>query len=217
MEIDDKLINLKNCEILIIDDTPENLKLLVSILRDQGYKVRPVPSGNMALKVINNFKPDLVLLDINMPGFNGYETCEKFKQIPDMQEVPVIFLSAMHETIDKLKAFRVGGIDYITKPYQVEEVLARVKTHLQLYLFQKKLESTNEFLEKEVKKRTDELIAMYKARKTLEAELKVASEIQRSMVPSERLFYSKKSDLNIFGEKQNLRKKSMAIFLTILM
>jgi phosphoserine phosphatase RsbU/P len=193
-------------EILIVDDTPENLRLLVKILQEQKYKVRPVPSGNMALKVVENFCPDLILLDINMPGLNGYETCIEFKKNPLLKEIPVVFLSAMNETIDKLKAFKVGGIDYITKPYQVEEVLVRVETHLKLSSLQQKLEKTNEYLEEEVKSRTEELIKMYEAKKDFELELKVASEIQQSMAPSGRLLYSKNNKLQIYGESYSAKK-----------
>ena len=198
--------SLEGKEILVVDDTPENLRLLVKILHDKKYKVRPVPTGNMALKVVENFSPDLVLLDINMPGLNGYETCVEFKKNQKLKEVPIIFLSAMNETIDKLKAFEVGGVDYITKPYQVEEVLVRVETHLKLSLLQQKLEKTNEFLEEEVKSRTEELIKMYEAKKDFELELKIASEIQKSMAPSGRLLYSKDNKLQIYGESCSAKK-----------
>jgi phosphoserine phosphatase RsbU/P len=197
---------LKGKDILVIDDTPENLRLLVKILQKQEYKVRPVPSGNMALKVVENFQPDLILLDINMPGLNGYETCIEFKKNAKLKEVPVVFLSAMNETIDKLKAFKVGGIDYITKPYQVEEVLVRVKTHLNLYLLQQKLEKTNEYLETEVKIRTEELIKMYEAKRKFEMELKIAAEIQQSMVPNGRLLHSKNNRMQIYGESHSAKK-----------
>ena len=198
--------SLEGKEILIVDDTPENLRLLVKILQKQKYKVRPVPSGNMALKVVENFHPDLILLDINMPGLNGYETCIEFKKHTELKEVPIVFLSAMNETIDKLKAFEVGGVDYITKPYQVEEVLVRVETHLKLYLFQQKLEKTNEYLEEEVKSRTEELIKMYEAKKSFEIELKIAAEIQRSMIPNGKLLHSENSKIQIYGESYSAKK-----------
>ena len=126
--------NLKQAlaEILIVDDTPANLQLLSGMLREQGYKVRPVPSGKLALQVAQIEPPDLILLDILMPEMNGYEVCEKLKADERLKEIPVIFISALSETMDKVKAFSVGGVDYVTKPFQFEEVHARVRTHLEL-------------------------------------------------------------------------------------
>lgn len=117
--------------ILVIDDQPENLRLLVNMLTDKGYKVRATPSGKRALKDIHKAPPDLILLDSMMPEMNGYEVCEKLKADARTKEIPVIFiLSGLNEELDKVKAFAVGGIDYITKPFFEEEVLVRVKTHL---------------------------------------------------------------------------------------
>lgn len=119
-------------EILLVDDTPANLQLLTGMLKEQGYKVRPVPSGKLALQVAQIEPPDLILLDILMPEMNGYEVCEKLKADDRLKEIPVIFISALSETIDKVKAFSIGGVDYVTKPFQFEEVHARVRTHLEL-------------------------------------------------------------------------------------
>ena len=138
--------------ILAIDDLPENLRLLVNILKDQGYKVRATPSGKIAIKGIHKAPPDLILLDIMMPEMNGYEVCEILKADERTRDIPVIFLSAMNEVLDKVKAFAVGGIDYITKPFQEEEVLARVKTHLENSLLQKKIAAKNEELTKTLQK-----------------------------------------------------------------
>lgn len=118
--------------ILAVDDTPENLKVLAGMLRDKGYEVRPVTSGKSALQAIKSQPPDLILLDINMPEMNGYEVCEKIKSEPMLKDIPVIFISALTETLDKVRAFSVGGVDYITKPFQFEEVNARVETHINL-------------------------------------------------------------------------------------
>ncbi|MEB3827090.1 hybrid sensor histidine kinase/response regulator [Phormidium sp. CCY1219] len=133
-------------DILVVDDTPANLRLLVGILSDRGYKVRPTPNGKLALSAVQLSPPDLVLLDINMPQMDGYEVCEKLKSDPTTRDIPVIFISALSDTLDKVKAFSVGGIDYITKPFQVEEVLARVQTHLENRLLQKSLQAKNEEL-----------------------------------------------------------------------
>ena len=118
--------------ILIVDDTPANLLLLVRMLTQRGYKPRTVLSGKLALEAARAEPPDLILLDIAMPEMNGYEVCEQLKADEALKEIPVIFISALHETLDKVKAFRVGGVDYVTKPFQFEEVFARVQTHLQL-------------------------------------------------------------------------------------
>lgn len=118
--------------ILIVDDTPANLLLLVRMLMERGYKPRTVLSGKLALQAARTEPPDLILLDIAMPEMNGYEVCEQLKADAALKDIPVIFISALNETIDKVKAFSVGGVDYVTKPFQFEEVYARVQTHLQL-------------------------------------------------------------------------------------
>ena len=134
--------------ILAIDDTPANLRLLVGILTEQGYKVRAVPSGKLALAGIRQSPPDLILLDIMMPEMDGYEVCSQLKADEKTRDIPVIFISAINEVLDKVKAFAVGGVDYIAKPFQVEEVLARVETHLALQKLQNNLQYKNEELTK---------------------------------------------------------------------
>lgn len=121
-----------SANILIVDDTVENLQVLGDMLRRQGYKVRPAPSGRLALQACAAQHPDLILLDINMPGMNGYEVCVALKQNESTRDIPVIFISALHETLDKVQAFLSGGVDYIEKPFHIEEVAARVATHLAL-------------------------------------------------------------------------------------
>jgi len=118
--------------ILIVDDTPANLLLLERMLSARGFKTQTVLSGKLALQAARAEPPDLILLDIAMPEMNGYEVCEQFKADAALKEIPVIFISALTDTLDKVKAFRVGGVDYVTKPFQFEEVFARVQTHLQL-------------------------------------------------------------------------------------
>lgn len=119
-------------DILIVDDTPANLKVLTTMLKDNGYRVRPAISGPIALKAVQSAPPDLILLDIMMPGMDGYEVCAVLKGAAATQDIPVIFISALDETWDKVKAFKAGAVDYITKPFQIEEVLARIHTHLVL-------------------------------------------------------------------------------------
>lgn len=141
MNITDTEISRGN--ILIVDDTPENLHLLFRTLSEQGYEVRGVVSGAMALRVIQLAPPDLLLLDVKMPEMNGYQVCQSLKADDQSAGIPVIFISAMDETIDKVKAFAVGGADYITKPFQVEEVLARVEHQITITRLQKQLEAQN--------------------------------------------------------------------------
>ncbi|MDJ1184750.1 response regulator [Roseofilum sp. BLCC_M143] len=134
-------------DILVVDDTPENLRLLVKILREKSYKVRPVPNGQLALSAIAASPPDLVLLDVMMPGMNGYQVCEILKSQPHTQSIPIVFITAMNEVLDKVKGFSLGAVDYIIKPFEIEEVLVRVHTHLENSLLQKRLQEKNIELE----------------------------------------------------------------------
>jgi DNA-binding response OmpR family regulator len=118
--------------IMIVDDNPANLKLLEDMLRQQGYETRLFPLGRLALAAADKEPPDLILLDINMPEMNGYEVCERLKSSARLAEIPVIFISALNAVEDTVKGFQAGGVDYITKPFQLEEVQARVETHLKL-------------------------------------------------------------------------------------
>lgn len=119
--------------IMVVDDQPANLKLLEDLLAHQGYSVKSFPRGRLALEAAARSIPDLILLDIEMPEMNGFEVCQRLKTDERLAAIPVLFLSALQETDDKLNAFRSGGVDYITKPFQLEEVRARVETHLQLH------------------------------------------------------------------------------------
>lgn len=119
-------------KIMVVDDTVANLKLLEEMLGKQGYVVRSFPRGRLALAAASREQPDLVLLDIQMPEMDGFEVCERFKADPLLAPIPIIFISAQHETMDKVRAFALGGVDYVTKPFQFAEVDARVRTHLEL-------------------------------------------------------------------------------------
>src|SRR5436190_8163936 len=155
--------------ILIVDDTPANLQVLAGMLKDGGYKVRPVPSGKLALLAAKREPPDLILLDINMPEMNGYEVCEQLKADELLAGIPVIFISALTDQLDKVKAFATGGLDYITKPFQMEELHARVETHLKLHCLQVELEDAN-----------NRLAA---ANSRMSRDLKAAAKIQESFLP----------------------------------
>lgn len=143
--------------IMIVDDTPQNLKLLAELLKEQGYHVRPLPSGEKALRAAEAEPPDLILLDINMPVMDGFEVCKKLKENEQLRDVPVIFISALNDTQDKVFAFNAGGQDYITKPFQFDEVLVRVKTHLRIERLQRELAWHNRELEERVDEQVKEI------------------------------------------------------------
>ena len=155
--------------ILVVDDTPANLQVLAGMLKDRGYKVRPVPSGKLALLAARRDPPDLILLDINMPEMNGYEVCEHLKADDNLKGIPVIFISALTEQLDKVKAFAIGGVDYLTKPFQMEELHARIETHLKLRRLQIELEEYSRHLEL--------------ARERLKLDLEFARGVQRGFLP----------------------------------
>jgi response regulator RpfG family c-di-GMP phosphodiesterase len=132
-------ITLDGSTILIVDDNPNNLRVLGAMLEQAGFQTRLADNGNIALRSASFSPPDLILLDIRMPGMDGYELCRRLKTNELTHEIPIIFISALQEPADKITAFRAGGVDYITKPFQVDEVLARVHTHLQLSHMQRQL------------------------------------------------------------------------------
>ncbi len=142
---------------MVVDDNPSNLVLLEDMLGQKGHVVRSFPGGAMALVAAANQPPDLILLDINMPELSGYQVCEQLKADSSLAAIPVIFLSALGETEDKVKAFRSGGVDYISKPFQFDEVYARVETQLKLHSLQRALKAQNQHLEEAVVARTREL------------------------------------------------------------
>ena len=147
----------KTEDILIVDDTPDNLHLLSRMLTRQGYNVRKALNGSMALTAAQTVAPDLILLDIMMPEMDGYEVCQHLKANATTAEIPVIFLSALDDVLDKVKGFQVGGVDYITKPFQFEEVLARVQNQLALRAAELEVRILNAELEARVKERTQQL------------------------------------------------------------
>ena len=153
--------------VLIVDDTPENLRLLVGIFEGKSYSVRPVRDGQSALKSALSHPPDVILLDILMPAPNGYEVCRKLKADDRTKDIPVIFISALNEVFDKVKAFSLGGVDYITKPFQAEEVLARVETHLTNHQLRRQLAEQNRRLKHELSARAQLEDALQKSRSLL--------------------------------------------------
>lgn len=166
--------------ILVVDDKPDNLRLLSNILIAEGYKVRKVLNGRLALDAAKLDPPDLILLDIMMPDPDGYQVCQALKENAITQEIPIIFLSALNTVADKVKAFTMGGVDYITKPFQQEEVLARVKTHLQIRHLNVSLQAQNLRLAEEVQQRQQVEAELTKT-------LRELRETQAQMVMKEKL------------------------------
>lgn len=150
-------VNTSAGMILIVDDLPDNLRVLSATLAEQGYGVRCAKNGAMALRGAMAAPPDLILLDVKMPDLDGYQVCQQLKAAPATCDIPVIFMSALDDVLDKVKAFEVGGVDYITKPFQVEEVLARIKSQLALQAAKAEISQLNAELEQRVQRRTAQL------------------------------------------------------------
>lgn len=144
-------------KILIVDDQQENILMIGSLLRQNGFDVDMARSGKEALEMVSKVKPDIILLDIMMPEMDGFETCIRLKKDPSTQNIPVIFLSGLSETLNKVHGFSIGAVDYVTKPIEVDELLARINTHLTIQSLTAKLERANKELEKKVRMRTREL------------------------------------------------------------
>ena len=150
--------------IMVVDDVPANLKLLMEILSGYGYEIRPAPSGEVALRSVEAEAPDMILLDVRMPEMDGYEVCRRLKSDEKYRSIPVIFISALDETEDKVKGFEAGGVDYITKPFQPSEVLKRIETHLSIQRMRLRLEKQNHQLQQEIaeRRRTEEELMRHK-------------------------------------------------------
>ena len=178
-------------QITVVDDKPENLDLLANLLEDVGYEVSPFPQGKIALDGIAYDPPDLILLDIQMPDMNGYEVCQHLKSNETTRNIPVIFVSAFNETFDKVKAFEVGGVDYISKPFQAEEVLARVATHLEMFQIKRKLEAVNVLQAEELAAKNIQLVqlnqSLEEANLDLQSNFKVLQDTQLKLVQTEKM------------------------------
>ena len=148
--------NLSNCKILLVDDVKTNIDLLVNALKDK-YRLRVALDGNKAIEYAKISRVDLILLDIVMPKMNGFEVCKILKEDQSTSEIPIIFITGMDDLKDKTRGFEIGAVDYITKPFDITEVKARVKTHLNLKISQETLRNQNIILDEKVKERTKEL------------------------------------------------------------
>ena len=150
-------IDLQGCKLLVVDDVPANLDVLIHALEDQSYDILVATSGEAALQVARRSRPDLILLDVMMPGLNGYQTCRRLKEDEGLAPVPVIYLTARDDLEGLIEGFEAGGLDYVTKPFKKEEVLARVRTHLERALLARRLAELNASLEDKVRERTAQL------------------------------------------------------------
>jgi diguanylate cyclase (GGDEF)-like protein/PAS domain S-box-containing protein len=164
-------------EVLIVEDTPASLKLLSDLLTEAGYYVRQAPNGELALWTAQSRPPELILLDVRMPGIDGFEVCRRLKADPALSQVPVIFLSAQHDTDDKVRGFALGAVDFIAKPFQTEEILARTDAHVRLGRAQKALAAERALLEQRVAERTAELAREVEQRRANEEFLRLASQV----------------------------------------
>jgi serine phosphatase RsbU (regulator of sigma subunit)/ActR/RegA family two-component response regulator len=172
--------------ILVVDDTPDNLSLMSGLLKED-YQVKVAPSGERALRIAQSERPpDLILLDVMMPEMDGYEVCRRLKADERTRDIPVVFLTAKSEVADETLGFSLGAVDYITKPISPPIVLARVRTHLAMKRVSDFLRDQNSFLESEVQRRTEELLATRLAHQVVERDLKLALRLQRSMLPPAR-------------------------------
>ena len=167
--------------ILVVDDTPENLRLLSTMLTQRGYAPRCVINGQMALRACNSNPPDLILLDIMMPQMNGYEVCQHLKSDDKTRDIPVIFISAKDEVFDKVNAFTVGAVDYISKPFQFEEVLARIESHLTLRNLQKQLKQQNILLQEEIRSRLAVEKAIQEKNHILQKEISTRRSVEKAL------------------------------------
>ncbi|MCY2991964.1 MAG: response regulator [Planctomycetota bacterium] len=154
--------------LMVVDDEPVNLRLLVGMLRERGYRVSAFPRGRLALAAAEQEPPDLILLDIIMPEMTGYQVCEQLKANPKLKDIPVMFMSALDEMMDKVRAFEVGGIDYIAKPYQLPEVETRVRTQVRLVTLERELARHRAQLDDLVSQRTHQLVEAHGRRAVLE-------------------------------------------------
>ncbi len=150
--------NIQNANILIVDDVVPNLVVLADMIREAGYTARPVTSVKQAMEAILVLEPQLILLDISMPDMDGFEWCEILKKNPKTRDIPIIFISALNSTKDKIHGFQLGAVDFISKPFELEEVTLRVNTHLKIYKMQQELELYNRKLQKLVNEQVNKII-----------------------------------------------------------
>ncbi len=186
--------------ILIVDDTPDNLRLLSSLLTERGWKVRKVTDGQWAFQSALLSPPDLILLDIMMPGMNGYEVCSLLKTTERTRNIPIIFLSVNDEALDKVMAFRIGGVDYITKPFEPAEVLIRVESQLKISQLQRQVQEQNVQLQEQnlqLQQEIDDRVAAQAALEALNQELEVRVQTHTAELQSHEEFLRLQAQLQV--------------------
>ena len=161
-EISNLCYALEGC-VLVVDDNPTNLSILVNLLRDVGLRVLVATDGESAIEQIEYVKPDLILLDVMMPGIDGFETCQRLKANANTAKIPIIFMTALSETVDKVRGLSLGAVDYVTKPFEHEEVLVRIRTHLTIAKQRQRIEIQNRDLQNEIsdRKRAEEALTIF--------------------------------------------------------
>lgn len=195
-------------DILVVDDMADNLRLLSTMLTEQGYKVRKVIQGELVFGVVEVNPPDLILLDIVMPKMNGFEVCQQLKSDPRTREIPIIFLSASDETLDKVRAFSMGGEDYITKPFEILEVVARIENQLRLVRLQQQLVTQNYQLQQEVQERQRAETSLQEINHTLEERVSQRTqELTEANQQLQELGEQLKASLNQERELGNLKSR----------
>lgn len=195
--------------ILVVDDNPTNLSVLVDYLDEAGFEVMVAENGDAALELLVYSQPDLILLDVMMPGQDGFEVCQRLKSQPTVADIPVIFMTALSDTADKVRGFQVGAVDYITKPIQHEEMLARVNSHLTIRKLQLQLRQANQQLEKRVAQRTAELAQANTNLAVANSELAQANADLQAEIDKRRAAYDSLNKINAaysrFVPKEMLR------------
>lgn len=166
--------------ILVVDDEPANLSLLKEALSVTGLKIRVVTSGLKAIEIVKKNRPSLILLDVSMPGIDGFETCQRLKSDDETADIPIVFATAFSEVEQQIRAFSLGAVDYITKPFHVEEVLARVKIQLALQTLTTNLRDKNQVLEQEIQARTLAEKTLNDLNQTLQENLKELKKLKLS-------------------------------------
>lgn len=204
--------SLPLADILIVDDVLNNVQLLSTLLTQAGYGVRKAINGAMALTAARSLPPDLILLDINMPGMNGYQVCEQLKQQPGTAAVPIIFLSALDDPLDKVRAFEVGGVDYVTKPFSRDEVLVRIQHQLMIRALQQQLQAKNQTLESTLAQLKDTQVQLVQKEKMMGLGQLIAgiahevnnpiSFIYGNLTPARRYFQDVMNLLGLYRQKQ---------------
>ena len=173
---------MEKSTIMIVDDQPENVKLLIAYLKKSGFRISVAQSGEEAIQRVKRVMPDLVLLDVKLPGIDGFETCRRLKQDEATRDIPVIFVTISMEMVDKLAGFQAGGVDYIIKPFHHEEILARVNAHLTIRRLQQQLQTQNVRLQKNNEQLRREISIRKQTEEALQASKEERNHLQQENI-----------------------------------